>query len=114
MQALNRQCLLIKPQQPFLDWLHALPDAEAPHPTLEDIRKLGSAYLIPDVEDEDAQQFLQNNWEFFFEEMLEGWYMGPDDWPQARTFAMFQQWFTVESYQIVVDVVGTPIELEEW
>ena len=43
---------MIKPAQPFLDWLHQV-DSTSAHLTLEDLQREPTIYLVPECDTED-------------------------------------------------------------
>jgi|SRR5664279_3739160 hypothetical protein len=57
---LNRSAIVITPQQPFLDWLHAT-DPTSIELTLLDMTRDPAVYLIPECDsDEDVLEILRN------------------------------------------------------
>jgi len=65
---------LVKPKQPFLDWLHAA-DPTSRHLTLLELVREPTIYLIPECEtDDDVTDVLRELCEEIFEERLAGWY----------------------------------------
>ena len=49
MHTIDRFVAIIKPKQPFLDWLESQPDWDLDM-TLEELRKDSNAYLIPEYD----------------------------------------------------------------
>jgi hypothetical protein len=49
MDMINRSALLVKPGQPFLDWLRRV-DPTSAQLTLEDLRREPTIYLLPERE----------------------------------------------------------------
>jgi hypothetical protein len=83
MDLLNRSALVVKPKQPFLDWLHAA-DSTSLHLTLPISFAEPTIYLTPECDtDGDVQEVLRELCEEIFEEQLAGWYTekstGPRD-----------------------------------
>ena len=52
MQTINRSALVVKPAQPFLDWLHRV-DRTSTHLTLDELRLEPTIYLLPEWETEE-------------------------------------------------------------
>ena len=52
MNAINRSALIVKPAQPFLDWLHQV-DLTSARLTLEDLQREPTIYLVPECDSED-------------------------------------------------------------
>jgi hypothetical protein len=74
MDLLNRSALVIKPKQPFLDWLHTT-DPTSLHLTLPDLLLEPTIYRIPECDtNEDVEEVLRELCEEIFEEQLAGWY----------------------------------------
>jgi hypothetical protein len=104
MSEINRSLILVKPKQPFLDWLHSIdPDDDT---TIEDLNDDATAYLVPEFETDDEQEDVFN-WcaEFVFGYELWSWCTDEALWPKDRDAATFTQWFDVEFHSIVMDVV---------
>jgi hypothetical protein len=49
MQRINRTAVVIKPKQPFVDWLNQIPYEDHDY-TLEKIRDENTVFLIPDFD----------------------------------------------------------------
>ncbi|MCI0334822.1 MAG: hypothetical protein L0228_16535 [Planctomycetes bacterium] len=54
MWSVNRSVLVVRPRQPYLDWVQSLDDADK-KVTLDDLRRDCTALLVPEVDDEDHQ-----------------------------------------------------------
>ena len=52
MHMVNRSALLVKPAQPFLDWLRRV-DGTSTQLTLEDLAREPTIYLLPEWETEE-------------------------------------------------------------
>ncbi len=107
MDHLDRCVIVVKPKQPYVDWVMGLPDAdEGPIPTLQGLREEGTAYLLPDyVQDDYKDELLREHCEPIFEQELSAWHTLEDDYPPERTFEAFKQWFDVEWHSMVFDLV---------
>jgi hypothetical protein len=101
MDIINRVAIMVKPAQPFLDWLHRA-DPTSAHLTLDDLRREPTIYLVPESDHEDeALEFLDQNAAEIFEEHLDGWYRVPASWPPTRDLATFRRWFEFSSVRPV-------------
>ena len=49
MEAINRSAIVVKPAQPFLDWLHRV-DPTSAQLTLDDLSLEPTIYLLPECE----------------------------------------------------------------
>jgi hypothetical protein len=52
MDMVNRSAIVVRPAQPFLDWLHRV-DPTSAQLTLEDLGREPTIYLLPEWETED-------------------------------------------------------------
>jgi hypothetical protein len=84
MATLNRSAIVVKPKQPFLDWLHAA-DPTSHDLTLQDLTGEPTIYLIPGC-DTDAEVDEAVREEEIFVEQLAGWFNDRATWPQDRGF----------------------------
>ena len=48
MQSINRTAVIIKPKQPFVDWLNSIP-GESSDNTIENISSENTTFLIPEL-----------------------------------------------------------------
>ena len=107
---IDRSLIVVRPKQPFLDWVQSVDYEEGL--TLEHVRHDPSAYLIPEVFYNDEQPaILQWCYEVVFEAELESWYTDPALWPQNRDLKMFFEWFEVEFHSGVFDLCDDPIQI---
>lgn len=112
MQGINRTAVIIKPKQPFVDWINNIPD-EGTKITLEDIDE-NSTFLIPEfVNNDEALKYIKKVYAEIFDEELFAWYQEESLFPKNRTWKMFQEWFYIEINSIVLDIVDEEIEKEE-
>lgn len=102
---LNRSAITVKAKQPFMDWLHGLPDPVDSAVTLQDVNEEQPVYLIPECIDPDMfPELLSHYFDTIFDAELSGWWVDRKDWPQPRTVEMFQEWFQVELHSMVEDL----------
>jgi len=102
---LDRFVALIRPREPFLDWLRSVPDFEDLEFTLEQVRGDSTALLIPQFDDdEEAVAFVYRIWEEVFMAELDAWTEEKALWPQGRTIEMFMEWFDVEIHTTVAEI----------
>jgi len=102
---LNRSVLILRPKQPFLDWM-AMDDAEGlAQEVFDDFTQDPEAYLVPEFEDQRTQdRVLGECWPELFERMLEAWSTDEGTWPERRTLWMFREWFEVQGFAIAKDL----------
>jgi len=72
MDMVNRSAIVVRPAQPFLDWLHRA-DPTSAQLILEDLRREPTIYLLPEWETEDeALEHLAQVSSEIFKEQLNG------------------------------------------
>ena len=113
MKAVNRCVIVIKAKEPFLDWVNRT-DESGVALTLNEVRQDCTAYLIPEVgDDEELQEFVELNYQLLFEQELEGWVRNEDEWPANRDLHTFLEWFDVEFHSEVVDLAEGEVLVTE-
>ena len=107
MKTINRALIVIKPKQPFLDWLNSQADAPEFEMTLEGLRNEEcTAILIPEFDEyDDVWKVVEGIAPEIFEIELSGWWQVPELWPQNRDFNTFKEWFDIEIHSMVGDSV---------
>lgn len=101
----ERSVAVIKPKQPFLEWINnTFPDLPQ-QLTLESIRIDCNSYLIPEVNEiEDGINYVDEKYADLFALELASWTEDETLWPQAFTLKMFWEWFDVEVYPTAIDI----------
>ena len=110
---INRAVLILKYKETAIKWIN---DSESYKDsqtiTSDDINNDSTVYLVSE-EDSESQEtlnaWLELNYTQLFKSELSTWYSDENDWPQERTFALFNQWFNAECHTIIVDTVDGPI-----
>ncbi len=99
---INRTAIIIKHQQPFIDWRNNL------YP--EDIHKPieTNTYLINE-DIEDIETWVKKKCEKIFIAELVGWNTNKKAWPQKRNYKMFKEWFIVDISTMIYDFELKPI-----
>ncbi len=101
-----RAAILITPKQPFFDWINSI----EPLDRMDDEMYEGELHLVPDYETkEEILRWLKKHYDLIFTEMLNGWYIDEDLWPQKRSFKMFGEWFQYSLHPMVWDWVAGPV-----
>ncbi len=117
MYEVNRSVVIVKPKQPFADWLATL-DVEWPQdapPSLMQLREDCNAFLIPPAEDVmDAKDYIRQHWQDIFEGELADWTEDESEWPAKRTPNIFQQWFEVELHSVLTDLCEDSLDRESF
>ena len=113
MITLNRTAIVVRPGQPFLDWLHGA-DPTSIELRVEDLRREPTVYLLPECENEgEVREYLEEVCGQIFEEQLDGWYRVPSSWPGRRHLDAFDHWFEWSFHSVVVDLCDDPLLQEE-
>ncbi len=100
MNLLSRSAITISYKKPFIEWNNKLtPDM------LLDENILGESktYLTHELFD-DAERLVKKYYKDIFEIELDGMWTNENDWPQKRTFKLFNEWFNYEVSDFVVDL----------
>ena len=101
----NRTVVLIKPKEPFLEWLKGLPDPETMM-ELKLLRNESTALLIPDFSCyEKAKEYIYEHADVIFESELNSWHEDKSDWPKNRDLKMFNEWFDIEIHERSIEMV---------
>ena len=113
MESINRTAVVIKPKQPFIDWLNSIPDEDIDF-TLEQVSEDNITFLISEYDDpRDSRAYIKKIYSDIFEFELFGWIVTEELWPKKRTWEMFQEWFSIEINSEVFDLVDGDIDKEE-
>jgi hypothetical protein len=100
----NRGLLVLRPKEPFIDWVRGLDPEHPPGASL--IRAVTGAYLIPEFDgEEDAWEWIQANASDLLEIQLHEWYADESLWPPRRGWNLLRQWFELEYIELAWDLV---------
>ncbi|UDM15699.1 VacJ [Vogesella sp. XCS3] len=112
MYEVNRSIAILKPRQPFLDWLKSLPGGLDEQLELVQLRGDCNALLIPAADDYDsAEDFVRQHYHSLFSAELADWCDDESFWPEL-TPVLFTEWFDVEIHSVLTDLVEQPLERE--
>jgi hypothetical protein len=112
MGRLNRSAIVVRPKQPFLDWLHSA-DPTSRHLTLPDLLREPRIYLIPECgTDADVRDVLREVCDEIFVEQLAGWFTDETTWPTNLDFDTFCRWFDFQHHSMLIDLCGEPLILK--
>jgi hypothetical protein len=113
MVSVNRMAIVVKPGQPFLDWLHQV-DPPSKELNLEDLWEEPSVYLVPECDNEkEIRKCLKEICGQIFEEQLDSWITEPSAWPKRRDLEAFDDWFEWSFHSLVFDLSVEPVLHEE-
>jgi hypothetical protein len=109
---LNRSAVVVKPRQPFLDWLHAA-DPTSRTITLDELEQDPTIYLIPECDTErEVRKALRKLCGEIFVEQLAAWWTEEGTWPQDRSFAVFLRWFEWQHHSMLIDLCNESLSDE--
>jgi hypothetical protein len=101
---IDRSAIILKPRQPFFDWINKLYSEEEPINEVND----SNVYLVSDDID-DLEKWLIKKFDKFFMMELEDWHSNKKDWPKNRSYKMFKEWFDVSVSDFIYDLEKKPI-----
>ena len=105
MDIINRSAVIMRPKQPFLDWMNEDDKEGLADGVFQTLGEEPNVYLVPDWEEPEEQRLvLKEFWPALFEAMLMGWVTDPSLWPKNRTQGMFEEWFEIQTYGLVDDL----------
>ncbi|MEN9945751.1 MAG: hypothetical protein RLZZ293_137 [Pseudomonadota bacterium] len=110
----ERSVVVLKPKQPFLDWINDnLVTEQLGLLDLSSIRLDCNSYLIPEIEElEDGIAYVDEMYENFFRIELASWIDDQSLWPQELSLKMFWEWFDVEISPSLIDMTEADVEEE--
>lgn len=104
-EGVNRHVITIKPKQALLNWINAI------YPDMKEDGSETSAYLVKaHVSREATEKWLQKDFGAIFENELNERHQDEADWPQKRTFKMFNEWFEFSAFETVYDIEEGEVE----
>lgn len=103
--SINRSAIVVKPLQPFYDWINAIyPDSPVP------FTNEATVYLLK-VKDStgEIENWLKRNFDNIFQNELNEMHTDENDWPQKRTYKLFSAWFETSVQATIFDMEETAI-----
>ena len=111
---IERSVAVIKPKQPFLDWVNGTFNDLPQKLTLDSICIDCNSYLIPEVEEiEDGVNFIDEKFADLFAMELASWTEDENVWPQEFSLKMFWEWFDVEVYPTAIDLTDETLDSDD-
>lgn len=106
-EPIDRNAILIRPEQPFYDWLNTV------YPGGGNEKDECNIYLVREMEsNEKVLAWVKRHFDELFVNELNDWNTDEGRWPQKRTYTMFAEWFTVEVHSMVLDLEEGPVTKE--
>ncbi len=121
MKYINRNSLLVRKKQPFVDWvnymdaLHSSPDSIMDF-TLESVNHECKVYLIDPIElMEVTRDYIEMLKPRIFEAELCGYFnkLTIENWPEDRSAKVFDEWFEIEFHSMVIDMEKLKLKREK-
>jgi hypothetical protein len=101
MAVINRSAVAIAPRPPLIDWSRRI----SHDPEIAWGEEDHSLYLLPPYEDDQqAMRVLETAYAEIFENELCSWCTDQSLWPEPRSFALFQEWFSIRFYDLIEDL----------
>lgn len=101
---INRVALIISPSETLLRWAISEEPALVNDVDPEDTSELSSVYLLPDFDDiEEADDWLEDNFEVILETLLEEWIPDDSQWPDRLEFRHLEKYADYSFSNIVID-----------
>ena len=114
MDSINRQIAIIKPKEPYVDWINSLPGIDEPC-DIEELNNDCTALLLPHLDDDDeSMRYIKKSYAKIFEFELDSWSTDKKTWPKKRNFSLFSKWFKIEFHSELFDIGNGNIEIEEY
>lgn len=106
----NRMLVVLRPQEPFLQWVAALSGPHEWSLTPEEIELRLSSFLIPVFDHpDDALDWLEDQYRLLFEAELWQWTEDESLWPRDRSWEVFREWFAFQVLDAPWDLVSAPL-----
>ncbi|PWH86213.1 hypothetical protein [Brumimicrobium oceani] len=107
---INRNAVLIIPKQAFFDWANSVFPEDPTNAT--DYSEYNTYLIAEDSFQDNAEEALENYWEFIFENELFDISTDDDDWPKDLTWELFKSFFNFHFSSIVTDLEDNPFYME--
>ena len=110
-----RCAIVVKPLQPFLDWLLKIESDSSQ--TLTELQQDSNIYLPPDFEqatniEKAVDKYIKANYAGIFTHELSEWYLDSVLYPKI-SYPTFLEWFEITTHTMVYDTVKGSIEKEK-
>ena len=100
MNVISRSAITITYKKPFIDWNNTLFPNLLMH---ENMIGESKTYLIDELFN-DAGAVIKKHYTQIFEIELEGICIDESEWPTKRTLKLFNEWFSLEVSDCVMDL----------
>jgi hypothetical protein len=110
LRLMPHSLIIVKPRQPFLDWINQqiyLEDPTESPVTMDYLLEDCTAVLVPEIESLEDLTYLEPLKPLLFEMELYSWYNDEECWPPVRTNQVFDDWFDLEPHSTVYRAAAT-------
>lgn len=109
-----RCAIVVKPLQPFLDWLNKIESENGQ--SLTELQQDSNIYLLPDFEqatdiEKEIDKYIKDSYAGIFTHELSEWYLDPALYPKI-SYPTFLEWFEITTHTMIYDTVKSSIEKE--
>lgn len=113
MFEVNRSVAVLRPKQPFIDWLRTLPGGWDTPPSAATLADACNALLVPAHDEPEAlRAYVRAHGDTLFAAELADWCDDERLWPEDRSAARFAEWFDIAVFPVVTDLDEAPLERE--
>jgi hypothetical protein len=105
--------VLVYPTEKYIEWLQSV-DPQYKEDDARAIREgEPTAYLFEALDTGTQEEFdalMERHWRDIAKEEFASWYDSPSEWPKLNTLTDFDQYFEVESVEVVLDAADGPMK----
>lgn len=101
-----RTAIILKPLAPYINWVKESLGVDF-DPADEEMKDFNSYLVAEDLY--ACEDWIEENYENMFALELADWAEDESEWPQNRTYEMFQEWFDIEYSSMIYDFEKRPI-----
>ena len=113
MKFLNRDAIIVKPKEPFLNWVNYTDPEHSI--TLEELRDMPNIYLLPETDTpEQKEKYLEKNCHKIFKHELMDYWTNEEDHPKDLSLKFFKEWFGYEFSEMITDTMEKPLTKESF
>jgi hypothetical protein len=103
---IDRIIVVLKPNQPFLNWVNTHKEDDEDDINLEELRQDSTALLVPIFDTRaEVEEYIESIYQDLFETELCAWTLDEETWPQPTSYNLFKEWFELEIHSLVLDTV---------
>lgn len=111
---INRVALILRPSEELLRWAIREDPSLAEDIDPEETDDLASVYLLPDFDDlDDAEVWLEKNFQEILEALLEEWVPNETSWPDELSIKHLELYSEYAFTNIVVDTQDESYDEED-